>query len=367
MIRRSLILSIGALGLTAVIPTAVAQMRFTYNKGQAIEPAFEGWMPNNDGSFTLYFGYMNPNWQEEMDIPVGVGNSIEPGGPDQGQPTHFYPRRNPFLFTIKVPKDFGTKELVWTVTSNGKTSKAHATLKSDYQIDPQVISTEIGGDGGNLRDELRYNVPPELEVSGDSRRTVKVGQPLELVLLAGDPDNLPRRRDRKPQPRHPGLAPVAGDTKEGLLDATVKKGETMATQSYATGEPTPPEKSIVGGRPAPPRTAAAPATPQGPPPGFTPPGSVVVADGPGLWTSWIVYRGKASNVSFDPELFKAWMDSRAWANSAWSPPYVIPDPPRDGKWVTKATFSEPGTYTLRAVACDGSLFTFQNLVVTVTP
>jgi hypothetical protein len=163
------------------------------------------------------------------------------------------------------------------------------------------------------------------------------------------------------------MAPVAGDTKEGLIDATVRKGETLATQSYATGEVAPPEKSIVGARPAVPRAAGAAPPLQAPLPGFTPPGSVVVADGPGLWTSWIVYRGKAANVSFDPEVFKAWMDSRAWANSAWSPPYVIPDPPKDGKWVTKATFSEPGTYTLRAVACDGSLFTFQNLVVTVTP
>ena len=57
----------------------------------------------------MFFGYMNSNWQEEFDIPVGPENNIEPGGPDQGQPTHFYPRRNPFLFTIRVPKDFGTQ------------------------------------------------------------------------------------------------------------------------------------------------------------------------------------------------------------------------------------------------------------------
>jgi hypothetical protein len=63
---------------------------------------------------------------------------------------------------------------------------------------------------------------------------------------------------------------------------------------------------------------------------------------------------------------KTWMDSRAYANSAWSPPYTIPDPPLDGKWVTQATFQEPGTYTLRAVACDGSLFTFADMIVTVT-
>jgi hypothetical protein len=364
----------------ALQQSAHAQMRFTYTKGQSVEPAYDGWMPNTDGSFTMYFGYMNPNWGEELDIPIGAANTIEPGGPDQGQPTHFYPRRSPFLFTIKVPKDFGDKELVWTVTSNGKTRKVYASLKSDYQIDKQVMSTEIGGDGGNLRDELRYNVPPELEIAGDAQRTVKVGQPLELVLLAADPDNLPSRRDKKPQPRHPGLAPVDGDTKEGLLDATAKTGETVATPSYVTGEAKPPERerpargaaaagtaTAAAGRGGATPGAAGPGRAAPPLPGFTPPNSLVVADGPGLWATWIVYRGKAADVSFTPDPFKAWMDSRAWANSAWSPPYVIPEPPKDGKWVYSATFSQPGTYTLRAVACDGSLFSFQNMVVTVTP
>src|SRR5437870_13461999 len=116
--------------------------------------------------------------------PVGPDNNIEPGGPDQGQPTHFYPRRNPFLFTIRVPKDFGNKELIWTLTTHGKTEKAYASLKTDYQIDKQVISTEVGGDFGSLRDELRTNIPPELEVQGEARGNVKVGQPFMLVALA---------------------------------------------------------------------------------------------------------------------------------------------------------------------------------------
>jgi hypothetical protein len=291
-----------------------AQMRFTYTKGQSLEPAYEGWMPNKDGSFTMYFGYMNPNWEEQLDIPVGPGNTIEPGGPDQGQPTHFYPRRNPFLFTIHIPKDFGEKELIWTLTSNGRTKKTYASL----------ISTEIGGDGGSLRDELRYNIAPELEIQGETRVTVKVGQPHTLVALAGDPDNLPARRDGKPQPRHPGQPASDADAKPRTVRAGAGRGDA-------------------------------------------PPSSVVVADGPGLWVTWIVYRGKGSAVTFSPELMKAWMDSRAYANSAWSPPYIIPEPPKDGKWITEATFQEPGVYTLRAVACDGSLFTFSDMIVTVTP
>ena len=314
-----------------LLQTAGAQTRFTYSKGQSVSPAYEGWMPNEDGSFTMYFGYMNTNWLEEFDIPVGRDNDIEPGGPDQGQPTHFYPRRNPFLFTIRVPKDFGAKELIWTLTTHGRTEKAYASLKTDYQIDKQVISTEIGGDGGSLRDELRYNIPPELEVEGETQRSVKVGQPLSLVALAGDPDNLPARRDGKPQPRHAGGPPAE----------EVKK-------------PSAP-------RAAPPTASANVANLV-----YRPPSSIVPSNGPGLRLSWIVYRGKASTVTFSPDQMKTWTDTRAWANSPWSPPFTIPEPPPDGKWVTQVTFQEPGTYVLRAVAGDGSLFTYGNVTVTVT-
>ena len=121
-----------------------AQSRFSYSSGQPLEPAYEGWMQNKDGSYTLYFGYMNTNWLQEFDIPVGPDNTFSPGPADLGQPTHFYPRRNSFLFTVRVPKDFGTSELVWTLTANGVTRKTFGSLKSDYLIDPQVISTEVG-------------------------------------------------------------------------------------------------------------------------------------------------------------------------------------------------------------------------------
>jgi hypothetical protein len=279
----------------------------------------------------LYFGYMNTNWLQEFDIPVGADNAMEPGGPDLGQPTHFYPRRSPFLFTIKVPKDFGSRELIWTLTSNGKTEKAFASLKTDYQIDNQVISTEVGGDFGSLRDELRTNIPPELRLDGDKKRTVKVGAPLTLVAFAGDPDNLPARRDGKPQPRSAG----------GQMSGEAPAAATATAPRAASQTPTP---SLI----------------------YRPPSSIVASSGPGLRLSWIVYRGKAAAVTFDPDQMKAWTDTRAYANSPWSPPYTIPLPPADGKWNTRATFSEPGTYILRAVASDGSIFTYENVTVTVT-
>src|SRR5215467_3596825 len=99
-VLRTVLLAVLALGVAAG-----AQTRFTYSTGQSVSPAYEGWWPNEDGSFTMFFGYMNSNWLEEFDVPIGPGNDIEPAGPDQGQPTHFYPRRNPFLITIRVPKE----------------------------------------------------------------------------------------------------------------------------------------------------------------------------------------------------------------------------------------------------------------------
>ena len=98
---RHRVVALAAFVACAVL-AAHAQTRFTYSSGQPLSPAYEGWMYKADGSVTMYFGYMNTNWLEEFDIPVGPANDMEPGGPDLGQPTHFYPRRNPFLFTVRV-------------------------------------------------------------------------------------------------------------------------------------------------------------------------------------------------------------------------------------------------------------------------
>jgi hypothetical protein len=122
----------------------------SYLKGQSVSPAFEGWEENPDGSFNMLFGYMNRNWEEELDIPVGPNNSIVPGQPDQGQPTHFYPRRNRFVFKVRVPKDWGDKELIWTLTANGKTEKAYATLRPDSFVDDLVQASEQGALGAGV-------------------------------------------------------------------------------------------------------------------------------------------------------------------------------------------------------------------------
>ena len=119
------------LPLVAII--ALLAQSLSYTNGQNVAPAYEGWEQAPDGAKYFLFGYMNRNWVEEIDVPIGPDNSFSIGG-DQGQPTHFLPRRNRFVFRVPVPRDFGKKELVWTLTSHGKTaandsvSRLHASI-----------------------------------------------------------------------------------------------------------------------------------------------------------------------------------------------------------------------------------------------
>ena len=106
------------------------------DSGSNIYPAFEGWYKNDDGTFTLLIGYFNRNKKEILDIPIGPENKIEPGGPDQGQPTHFEVGRGWGTIAIKVPKDVGDKKLVWTITANGKTVSIPFGVVKGYQIEP---------------------------------------------------------------------------------------------------------------------------------------------------------------------------------------------------------------------------------------
>lgn len=156
-------------------------------RGLNIAPAYEGWEELPDGSFNLVFGYFNRNWDEWIDVPIGPGNSLEPGGPDQGQPTHFLPRRNQFVFKVHVPKDFGNRELVWTLTSHDKTEKAYGTLKPDYILSDAVVASNFGAAGtGGTRPDLAGNRAPVLAIAGDRTRHAKVGQPLVLTATATD-------------------------------------------------------------------------------------------------------------------------------------------------------------------------------------
>jgi hypothetical protein len=127
------------------IPAINADDGLFYARGQNIVPVFEGWVENPDGTFSLVFGTFNRNWEEELFIPIGPDNHIDPAGPDRGQPTAFGPRRGKNLFEVVVPKDFGDKEVVWTLVSRGRTEKAYGKL-----VKPEVLTRRMVEAGGAL-------------------------------------------------------------------------------------------------------------------------------------------------------------------------------------------------------------------------
>ncbi len=190
------------LALTALISTSGQQL--VYSSGQTVAPAFEGWEQNPDGSYDMVFGYFNRNLDEHLHVPIGPDNNIEPGGPDQGQPSYLFPRRNRFHFKVRVPADFGDKELVWTLTTHGHTEKAYATLIPEYIIDKQLAMLDVGNFGRDPEGRDLLNEPPSVQLEGASERSVAVGEPLSLMASANDddfPEARPAPRGRPGSPR----------------------------------------------------------------------------------------------------------------------------------------------------------------------
>jgi hypothetical protein len=287
-------LLVAALAIATLVSTA-AQVPVP-KANDNITPVYEGWLPNDDGTFDLVFGYLNREWESETTIPLGAENTMDPGGPDHGQPTNFFPRRNRFVFKVHVPKDFGTKEIVWTLTSKGRTEKAYGTLKNDYVLDDTVIMSNIGAGGAlSTSPDMVGNKPPVLKFEGPNNRTARVGEPVAFAAVATD-DGKPNKRNMP---------------------------------------------AILGGNYLLPQSAN------------------------GLRLSFFVYRGTGKGVTFDPAQTKVWEDTRDGGGSPWSAGWIVPPIPEGNRWQARATFAEPGTYVIRALAHDGGLFTSQDVTVVV--
>src|SRR5258707_3018767 len=186
-----------ALLLALQLPTAIPQTKF--NSGQDIQPYFEGWIKNADGSFDMVFGYLNRNWQQELAIPVGPDNTIEPGGPDRGQPTYFLPRRQGWVYRVRVPANFGKQAVIWTITANGKTQKAYGELLPVEEITERIIMSRGGLNPG----DNDPNKPPTIAIGAVNGAAT--GKPVTLAALATE-DGLPKPRgpvQKSPAPGTP--------------------------------------------------------------------------------------------------------------------------------------------------------------------
>lgn len=226
-VRAALGVAVGMLMLTTAAHPSAQEFinNFKYNRGQSIQPIFEGWSWAPDKSINMHFGYLNRNYAEQPQIPVGPSNRLEPGGPDRGQPTFFYARTNRNLFTVNVPATWGkADELVWTVTFNGQTQRAVGWLQPEWEIDP------AGGAslGGNTSPERLANKAPSITVAPAA--TVALPAPLTLVSTIVD-DGLP---EAKPRPK-PAVGQETPPTLQGGSTAPVNVPSVAAREAPAAG------------------------------------------------------------------------------------------------------------------------------------
>ena len=270
-----------ALILVAMTATS-ARTQMRYARGQNVAPAFEGWERNADGTFSMVFGYLNRNYEEEVDIPIGPDNKVDVGGDDRGQPTHFYPRRQRFVFKVVVPKDWDkNRKVAWTLTSHGRTDVAKGWLQPEWELNQGVYSENNGG--GVLEEGNQSPV-----VEGSPTQTVTLPNSVALKVSAFD-DGLPK------PPRRSAAAAAA----------TANPGSAPASLDPNTRRRRPE----------------------------------------GVRIRWVQYRGPGK-VTFDP----------INAPAVYGKPVDL---------TTKATFSAPGTYVLRAIVSDGQLESIHEVSVLV--
>jgi hypothetical protein len=195
--------------------------------GQTVAPVFEGWSANADGTASLWFGYLNRNYTEELDIPVGPGNLMEPG-PDRGQPTHFLSRRHKMMFAVVVDsKTFGDKKIVWTLSIRGNTEKVAGSLNPGWQVDVD-------------EDRTTGNRPPTVTVGPD--QAITLPQTASLTVTVTD-DGLPRPRRRRDGQADLAAPPpgVFADLNEGLtVEWSKYRGPGQVTF-------TPEKQAVVSG------------------------------------------------------------------------------------------------------------------------
>jgi len=267
-----------ALGVLAIRPNAQSSVPqlpgVRHYSGDNVAPVFEGWEKNADGSFNLVFGYLNRNYEEEPEIPVGPANNFSPGPPDRGQPTHFYPRRQQFMFKIRVPADFGKQELVWTLTRDGRTEKAVAHLALEWELTEIVYSQNRAGLN---RDSVtaKPNQPPTIVADARAPIAAVAATPVALSFSATD--------DGQPVPPPPRAAAGAAARRSGP----------------------PPEPALINIRQGPVQQ------------------QIIKPSRQGLMVTWTVWRG-AGVVKFDPPSMVV-KDGHATTQATFSAPgtYVI--------------------------------------------
>ena len=152
-----------------------------------LAPFMEGWYENEDGTYTISFGYSNANL-DTLYIPVGEDNFLDPAQFDGVQSTIFFPGHHRGIFTVTLPAEMKDQDVWWTLTkANGDVTRVPGrTTAVAYELDwrprphgglpPSVSFDSQSGVGRG---------PPG--IIAERTRTIAVGSPLTLSVNAMDP------------------------------------------------------------------------------------------------------------------------------------------------------------------------------------
>lgn len=158
---------------------------------QNVIPFMEGWYANEDGTYTVAFGYLNLNQETVVAIPVGEDNRIEVAEYDGMQPTIFLPGRHRGVFAVTLPADRKGEDVWWNLGARDGTEEV----------------MRVPGRTSAIAYELDWNKRPQGSLhplawfesgSGEEGRgpggiaagrtvTATVGSPIVLSINARDP------------------------------------------------------------------------------------------------------------------------------------------------------------------------------------
>ncbi len=188
------LLAPAALLLMAVSPPSQGQddqprfLSLTPPEGLPIIPLMEGWVANEDGTTAISFGFINRNTDEDVEIPLGENNYIEPAEFDGMQPTHFPSGRGTGVFTVTLPAGQEDTDVWWNLQT-GESEVLRVPGRrgaSAYELDfirprPQGSLQPLAAFGDT---ELSAGLFANISDYGAS---VAAGETVELVLNASDP------------------------------------------------------------------------------------------------------------------------------------------------------------------------------------
>lgn len=185
--------------LLLALPLAAQQTHF----GQPIYPAYQGFVPNEDGSFVMVFQYFS-HGRDPVVVPIGEANHFN-GEADRNQPTTFLPGNHEFVCVMIVNNVEEAEALRWTVgfPDPGKPSSTSSrTMHYEFRLEQRSQENAMRDlDVANAPRGVCLNKPPEITIGrprfggppGESRNTLKVTVGKDAVVAAEVTDEgLPR-------------------------------------------------------------------------------------------------------------------------------------------------------------------------------